>query len=65
MYECATRCPKVHDGGLAGYCCLHADGNPVARPISDDRLRTVCNTTKQVSCTGPSKIEVRDDRKRL
>jgi hypothetical protein len=57
MYEPRTRCPKAYDCGSQGIQCIHASVGKIAVIISGDRLKTVCDTTGQLNCTGPSRIE--------
>jgi len=57
MYEHMTRCPRAYDCGSPGMHCIHPSVGRVAVRISDDRLKTVCSTTGQVNCNGPSRVE--------
>jgi len=57
MYEETTRCPKAYDCGSQGIQCIHANVGKVAVRLSDDRLKTICDTTAQLMCIGPSRVD--------
>jgi len=64
MYEHRPTCARAYDCGSPGMHCIHPSVGKVALRISDDRLRTICNTAAQVNCKGPSRVEQRSELKK-